>query len=114
MADKKKLLRVMDNLLGNTLKFSPSKGSAEVTIKAEDKRIKVAVADTGIGIAPQHQEKVFDKFYQVDSSYNRSSGGIGMGLTVAKEIIEAHQGRIWAESKGLGAGSKFIFTLPIS
>ena len=114
MADKKKLLRVMDNLLGNALKFSPSKGSAEVTIKAEDKRIKVAVADTGIGIAPQHREKIFDKFYQIDSSYNRSSGGIGMGLTVAKEIVEAHQGRIWAESKGLGAGSKFIFTLPIS
>jgi len=113
LADRKKLMRVMANLLWNALKFTPDGGVVEVLVERLDKQIKVAVADTGIGLAPQHLEKVFDRFYQVDTSYTRATGGIGMGLTIAKEIIEAHGGTIWAESQGLGMGSKFYFTIPV-
>jgi len=113
MADRKKLLRVMDNLLGNALKFTPARGSVTISIEKGDKQIKVVVVDTGIGITSQYLEKIFDRFYQIDTSYTRSSGGIGMGLAIAREIIESHGGRIWAESEGLGRGSRFCFTFPI-
>jgi PAS domain S-box-containing protein len=112
MADRKKLLRVMDNLLGNATRFTPYKGTMRVLTEAEDGRVKITVADSGIGIAPQHFEKIFESFYQVDSSFTRASGGLGMGLSIAREIIEAHGGKIWAESEGLGKGSRFIFILP--
>jgi PAS domain S-box-containing protein len=113
LADRKKLLRLMDNLLGNALKFTPSKGSVEVSIEKEEHLIKVTVADTGIGVAAQHLQKIFDRFYQVDTSYTRSSGGLGMGLAIARDIVEAHGGKIWAESEGLGKGSRFCFTFPV-
>jgi signal transduction histidine kinase len=64
-------------------------------------------------VAAQHLQKIFDRFYQVDTSYTRSSGGLGMGLAIAKEIVEAHGGKIRVESEGLGKGSSFCFTLPI-
>ncbi|MDD5382822.1 MAG: PAS domain S-box protein [Candidatus Margulisbacteria bacterium] len=114
MADRKKLMRVMDNLLSNALKFTPANGWVKVSFEKGDKEIKVVVADSGIGLAPEHLEKIFESFFQIDTSYTRSIGGIGMGLTLAREIIGAHDGRIWAESNGLGKGSRLCFTLPIS
>jgi|GEM_PF-1863520 len=112
MADRKKLMRVMDNLLGNALKFTPAKGVVSVLIQRSDDHLEVAVADTGIGLAPGHLKKVFERFYQVDTSYTRSSGGIGMGLTIAAEIVETHGGRIRAESDGPGKGTRIRFTIP--
>ena len=114
LADTNKLSRVMENLLGNAFKFTPVGGTVTITFKEENKRAVVTVADTGIGLAPDQLEKIFDKFYQVDSAYTRSIGGSGMGLTIAREIVEAHGGRIWAESAGLGRGAKLNFTLPVA
>lgn len=113
LGDRKKIIRVMDNLLGNALKFTPKGGQASVTLQREDKMVKITVSDTGIGLEKQHYYKIFERFYQVDGSYTRATGGIGMGLAIAKEIIEAHNGRIWTESDGIGHGSRFIFTLPL-
>jgi signal transduction histidine kinase len=114
MADKNKLLRVMDNLLENARKFTPKGGSIKAAIITEKTEIKVSITDTGMGLAPENLEKIFEKFYQVATAYTHISGGIGMGLTIAKEIIEAHNGKIRAESNGVGKGSAFIFTLPIT
>jgi len=114
MADKNKLLRVMDNLLENARKFTPKGGSIKAAIITEKTEIKISITDTGMGLAPENLEKIFEKFYQIDTAYTHLSGGIGMGLTIAKEIIEAHNGKIRAESNGVGKGSAFIFTLPLT
>lgn len=113
MADKNKLSRVIDSLLTNAQKFTPFKGDVTISVEKTDHHIGITVADSGIGLAKEQLQKIFERFYQVDSSYTRASGGIGMGLTVAKEIIKAHDGNIKAESEGLGRGSKFHFTLPL-
>ncbi len=112
LADRRKLLRVMANLLGNAAKFTPSNGQVTVSISDSEKGVVVSVEDAGIGIASQHLDKIFNKFFQVDTSYTRSTGGVGMGLAIAKEIVAAHGGKIWAESGGVGKGSKFSFYLP--
>jgi signal transduction histidine kinase len=113
LGDRKKLLRVFNNLLENTLKFTPSGGKTKISVEKDAGQIKVTLADSGIGIAPNYLVKIFERFFQVDSTYTRAAGGIGMGLALTKEIIDAHSGKIWAESEGLGRGSRFVFTLPV-
>ncbi len=112
-ANPDELHHVLSNLIDNAVKFNEPSG--EVLIKAERKGefAEVSVSDTGIGIAKEFHEKIFERFYQVDSSGTRRYGGTGLGLAVAKEIVEAHGGKIWAESE-VGKGSKFTFTLPLS
>jgi PAS domain S-box-containing protein len=112
LADEAKLERVITNILGNALKFVPRGGSVAVGARVEAGAARVSFADNGIGIDRENLEKIFEKFYQVDSSNTRAAGGIGMGLTIAREIVEAHGGKIWAESDGLGKGAALIFTLP--
>ena len=114
MGDTIKLNRLLTNLLGNTLKYVPEGGIVKISGVKEEGMVKVDVADNGIGIAKENLDKIFEKFYQVDSSYTRSAGGVGLGLAIAKEIVTAHGGKLWAESEGLGRGTKFIFTLPIA
>ena len=108
--DREKLTQVVINLLNNAIKFTPRSG--EITIKAIELngQVEVKVRDTGIGIPPEDLDKVFDKFYQIDSTLTREAGGTGLGLAICKGIVEAHNGKIWAESE-LGKGSTFIFTL---
>jgi signal transduction histidine kinase len=108
--DREKLTQVVINLLNNAIKFTPRSG--EITIKTIELngQVEVKVRDTGIGIPPEDLDKVFDKFYQVDSTLTREAGGTGLGLAICKGIVEAHNGKIWAESE-LGKGSTFIFTL---
>jgi signal transduction histidine kinase len=112
IGDEIKMKRILTNLLGNAMKFTPPGG--EITVKAYNcpPEVRVEVIDNGIGIAPDNLSKIFEKFFQVEVPTEEISGGIGMGLTICRELIKLHNGKIWAESDGLGKGSKFIFTLP--
>jgi len=114
LADEAKISRVIANLLGNAIKFTPKKSSVTLKTSKEGETLEFEIIDKGIGLENENLVKVFEKFHQVDSSYTREAGGIGMGLTLVKEIVEAHGGKVWAESEGLGKGSKFIFTIPLS
>jgi len=113
VADEIKLKRVITNLIGNAIKFTPKGGEIRIRAQPTDSNVRLEVIDNGIGIAPELLEKVFEKFFQIDSSYTRAAGGIGMGLAIARELVGLHGGRIWAESRGAGKGSKFIIILPI-
>ena len=108
--DREKLTQVVINLLNNAIKFTPRSGEISIKARELNGQVEVKVSDTGIGIPPEDLDSVFDKFYQVDSTLTREAGGTGLGLAICKGIIEAHNGRIWAESE-LGKGSTFVFTL---
>ncbi len=111
--DAQRIKQVFNNLLTNAVKYTPNKGRIEVEIKEEKKHILVLISDTGIGIPEEEHEKIFEKFYTVGGkSLMRESERMGLGLTIAKGIVEAHGGRIWVESEGDGKGSIFYFTLP--
>ncbi|MBI5043889.1 MAG: HAMP domain-containing protein [Nitrospirae bacterium] len=110
--DSEKIQQVMINLLSNAVKFTHEGGKIIVKAHTEDSNIYVAVKDTGIGIAKENLQKIFDKFQQVDTGINHKLRGTGLGLSIAKHIIETHHGKIWAESR-LGKSSSFIFILPI-
>ena len=112
--DKDRIDQVLLNLVGNALQYTPSGGKVTISAHAQDDEIHIAVADTGIGIPPEHLPHLFTRFYRVDKSRSRAGGGTGIGLTIAKHLVEAHGGRIWAVSSGSGQGSTFIFTLPLS
>ena len=113
--DPNRIIQVLTNLIGNAIKFTPNNG--KITVQAvldnSKKEVKVSVADTGIGIARENLAKVFDKFYQVGERVSSDMFGTGIGLSIAKEIVELHGGRIWAESER-GSGATFIFALPLS
>ncbi len=109
--DERRITQVLLNLVGNAIKFTDA-GKISVQVTTADGAFVVSVADTGQGIAPADQEKIFEEFHQVDSSSTRTKGGTGLGLAIAKRIVEMHGGRIWVESS-LGKGSTFWFTLPV-
>jgi PAS domain S-box-containing protein len=113
LADPTKLSYLLTCFLDNAVKFTPQGGEVEVLGSRKDDSVEIQVVDNGIGLAKEHLERVFTRFFQVDTSYTRKAGGVGLGLTIAKEIVEAHGGRIWAESEGLGKGARFCFALPI-
>lgn len=113
-ADPVKLDQVLANLLGNAVKFSRAGGRVEVSARAVDGSVEIRVADQGIGLAREHLEQVFEPFYQVDRPIARRPRGTGLGLTIARSLVELHQGRIWAESAGPGRGSTFVIRLPAS
>jgi len=114
-ADYNRLVQVMNNLLSNAIKFTAAQGEIEIRVflpKVLSPHIGVSVKDTGPGIRTEDLERVFDKFEQVRLSETRNIGGTGLGLAISRGIIEAHKGKIWAESKP-GEGAKFIFLLPV-
>jgi signal transduction histidine kinase len=141
-ADERKLKQIMYNLLSNAVKFTPEGGKIQVQGHLTDglvgqdfkptdgleapitgntsektyqpKWIEIAVSDTGIGIEPQDQERIFQPFNQVDSSAGRRYQGTGLGLPLTKRFVELHGGKIWVESDGLGKGTTFRFVLPTS
>jgi signal transduction histidine kinase len=109
--DERRVAQVLLNLVGNAIKFT-DKGEVAVKASAANGALTVAVCDSGPGISPADQARIFDEFQQADSSTTRAKGGTGLGLAIAKRIIEMHGGRIWVES-ALGKGSRFFFTLPV-
>ena len=129
-ADEEKLRQIMFNLLSNAAKFTPDGGDISVqysvigqTSPARDQLadngslitddwLLITVSDTGIGIAPDHQERIFEEFYQVRGGLTGKTPGTGLGLSTAKRFVEMHGGRIWVESEGEGMGSQFSFTVP--
>jgi len=114
LADEDRIGQVLLNLVGNALQFTPSGGKVRVVAGRHKTELHVSVSDTGVGIAPEHLSLVFTRFYRIDKSRARAGGGSGIGLTIAKYLVEAHGGRIWAESPGPNQGSTFTFTLPLS
>lgn len=110
-ADKERILQVVTNLIENAIKFNQQGGKVLITASyAQHNKIIFSIADTGIGIAEDKLDKIFDKFYQVDSFERRKYGGCGLGLAISKSILELHRGRIWVESK-IREGSQFFFEL---
>jgi signal transduction histidine kinase len=113
MADENLIARLIAQLINNALKFTPEGGSIKIKCSTEDNNVRFEITDTGIGIAADKLPRIFEKFFQADSSYARKFGGMGLGLAICKQIVEVHNGKIWVESEGLGRGTKFTFTLPI-
>ncbi len=111
-ADPRRVRQVLNNLLENAIKYSPSGGQITITCEVEGDHVVVGVADQGKGIPPEYLDKIFERFFQVDAASTRKTGGSGLGLSIAKGIIEAQGGKIWAESQP-GPGTVFRFTLPI-
>ncbi len=109
--DEDQLEKVIVNLIYNSLKFTPEQGTIKVGCKDKGDEVVISIKDSGIGIPEDQVGRVFDTFYQVDSGSKRSYEGSGMGLSLCRQIVELHGGKIWAESK-LGEGTKMIFTLP--
>jgi len=110
--DERRLTQVLLNLTGNALKFTDEGGVTIKTTAAGD-TFTVSVTDTGPGIAPADQAKIFEEFQQADSSTTKQKGGTGLGLAIARQIVEMHGGRLWVESE-VGKGATFLFTLPIN
>jgi signal transduction histidine kinase/GAF domain-containing protein len=111
--DRRWLEHVMTNLIGNAVKFTPEEGRVWVLVKRRASDVVVQVIDSGIGIPKEAQRNLFSKFFQVDGSATREVGGTGLGLYIARRIVEAHGGRIWVDSEA-GKGSAFSFSLPLS
>ena len=115
LADEGRAIQILTNLTGNALQYTPEGGRVGIRAKQVDRFVAFSIQDTGVGIPSEHIEHIFDRFYRVDKSRSRrSGGGSGIGLTIARALVEAHGGRIWAESAGDGQGSNFKFTLPIA
>lgn len=110
-ADRTRLLQVLTNLVDNAIKFTPAGGKISLQAFENGAQVQVRVSDTGIGIPLNERERIFNRFYQIDSSATRAYRGTGLGLAICKYIIEAHQGRIWVESND-PQGSIFCFTVP--
>jgi signal transduction histidine kinase len=109
-ADQDKMSQVFNNLISNAIKYSNKGGKIQIHISDSHKKVEIRVKDTGKGISQENIPHIFERFYRVDKSRNRNTGGIGIGLTITKTIIEAHEGTIDVESK-LGEGTEFIIVL---
>jgi two-component system, OmpR family, sensor histidine kinase BaeS len=114
LADEERIGQVLTNLVGNALLYTPVGGKVSISTFLKKNDLLFSILDTGIGISPQHLPYIFDRFYRVDKSRSRSRGGSGIGSTIAKHFVEAHGGKIWAESRGEGMGTTITFSLPVA
>lgn len=110
--DGQKISVVLINILSNAVRFTPTGGRIHLKAKDRNRNVLISVRDNGNGIPPSELEKIFDGFYQVENHLTRRSGGLGLGLSIAREIIKLHGGHIWAESKGKDQGSTFFVQIP--
>ena len=114
LGDEDRLGQVLLNLVGNALQYTTAGGRVEISARRQAGEIQIAVHDTGLGLATEDLPRIFDRFYRADKSRARAGGGSGIGLTIARHLVEAHGGKLLATSSGLGQGSTFAFTLPIA
>jgi PAS domain S-box-containing protein len=112
-ADRVRVKEILYNLLSNALKFTPEGGRVWVETLVRGRQLHVTVGDTGIGVYPEEQQSIFEKFYQVGSTTKGTREGTGLGLPITRKLVELHGGHIWLESR-LGEGSRFSFTLPLA
>jgi len=103
---------VWTNLIGNAIKYTPSGGSVSVVAEANEQLVRVRVTDTGIGIAAECHEKIFEKFYRVKDAAVEAEEGTGLGLAIAREVVRLHGGSVWVESEP-GTGATFVVELPV-
>jgi len=114
-ADEDRITQVLVNLVANAIQYTPEQGDVTISAHHQEDEIHISVMDSGVGIPPEHLANLFTRFYRVDKSRSRNAGGgSGIGLTIAKHLVEAQGGRIWAESRGDGQGSTFTFSLKIA
>ena len=112
-ADRERVHQVLFNLVDNAVRFTPSGGAVTVSAQRHNGSVEIRVADTGVGIPPEHLPRLFERFYRADPARSREDGGTGIGLAIARSVVEAHGGHIRAESE-LGEGSVFTFDLPVA
>jgi signal transduction histidine kinase len=112
MVDEDRLGQVLLNLIGNALQYTPPGGTVTISARMKGDNVLVSISDSGIGISAEHLPHIFTRFYRVDKSRSRVGGGSGIGLTIAKYLVEAHGGRLTVFSEGLGKGTTFTFTIP--
>jgi len=112
-ADPLRVDQVLTNLVSNAIKYSPRERPVEVRVAKEDGHATISVRDQGWGITPGDQERVFDRFFRVENALTRRTGGTGLGLYLAKQLVQAMRGRLWVASRP-GEGSTFSFTLPLA
>jgi signal transduction histidine kinase len=110
-ADKNRVIQILVNLLSNAYQYTPPGGQVTVSIMPTDDAVLIQIADTGIGIAPEDQERIFERFYRANHELVHQQTGSGLGLTIVKSLVEMHGGELWLQSE-LGKGSTFSFTLP--
>lgn len=112
--DPARLTQILTNLLNNALRYTPPGGRVTITARQTGEMVEICIADTGVGISEKDLPHIFERFYRADSSRSRRNrdGGSGIGLTIVRHLVEAHGGSIWAESDGLGKGSRFYLRLP--
>ena len=115
LADEDRVTQVLVNLAANAIQYTPEDGEVLISASRHADEIYISVKDSGIGIPPEHIANLFTRFYRVDKSRSRNAGGgSGIGLTIARHLVEAHGGRIWAESAGEGQGSTFTFSMKMA
>jgi two-component system sensor histidine kinase VicK len=113
LGNRDQLEQVLVNILSNAIKYTPAGGEITVSLRTEQQKVVVEVADSGIGIPAAELPRLFERFYRVDKARSREMGGTGLGLPIAKEIVENHHGEIWVESE-IGRGTRVCFALPIA
>jgi signal transduction histidine kinase len=111
--DRLKIGMALTNILNNAIKFTPNNGQITIAMEKRPHEILIRVQDNGMGIPPDKLERIFDQFYQVEDHMTRRQNGMGIGLSIARGMVQAHDGRLWAESEGLNKGSTFIIALPL-
>jgi len=108
--DERRLAQVLGNLLANAINYTPAGGRVGISMASKGGEVEIRVTDTGVGIPPDELPHIFERFYRVDKSRSRATGGVGLGLTIARRLVEAHGGRIAVQSE-VGKGSTFVVTL---